>query len=254
MNETLLHRSSEPETTPSSTSNQPPVLKLQGVSKVYAEGTPAQVEVLHEVNLSIHAAEMCAIMGPSGSGKSTLLNLMGLLDRPTRGRIFIQGSDTSHLGERAITHLRAHAIGFVFQAHCLLSAFTAVENVMLPMVGGKGFPSQAMRENALALLNRVGLGAWAHRPVNQLSGGQQQRVALARALAMQPCLLLADEPTGNLDSQNAAEVFRLLRQANREQGMAVVLVTHNPMLAGQCDRTVQVVDGLVYSPHLPHEP
>ena len=219
------------------------VVELQGVVKRFNVGQPNETEVLHGIDLVLARGEFCAVMGPSGSGKSTLLNIVGLLDRPTGGRLRIAGRDTHDLDDGALTRLRGHEIGFVFQYHHLISAFTACENVMMPLLGAGEFPDAAMRRRAEELLGRVGLSAWRDKLPGHLSGGQQQRVAVARALAMGPALLLADEPTGNLDTQSAATVFDLLREVNREQGMAVLFVTHNADLAARCDRTVQVVDG-----------
>ena len=182
---------------------------------------------------------------PSGSGKSTLLNIIGLLDRPTSGLLQMAGEETTLLADQALTRLRGHHIGFVFQYHHLISAFTALENVMMPMLGSAGFPNPEMRERAEALLESVGLTPWKNNMANNMSGGQQQRVSLARALAMNPALLLADEPTGNLDTQSADAVFALLRRINQEQGTTVLLVTHNPQLGQRCDKTIQVVDGLI---------
>ncbi len=227
---------------------QPVVARLRGVRKAYALGTPAQTEVLHGIDLTIVRGEFCAVMGPSGSGKSTLLNLMGLLDRPTGGSIEICSIETTELPDAQITALRGHQIGFVFQYHCLMSAFTALENVMMPMLGAAHFPNRAMAQRASALLQGVGLAAFEHQRVGNLSGGQQQRVALARGLAMNPALLLADEPTGNLDSQSASEVFDLLRRVNRAQATAIVFVTHNAALAQRCDRIIRVMDGRIDVP------
>jgi len=184
-------------------------------------------------------------MGPSGSGKSTLLNIIGLLDRPTHGQLAITGEETTGLDDQDLTRLRGHAIGFVFQHHHLLNAFTALENVMMPLLGAAGFPKPDIEARAAALLDSVGLSAFLNQPSGSLSGGQQQRVAVARALAMNPALLLADEPTGNLDSKSADAVFELLRRVSREQGTTVLFVTHNPELAARCDKTIQVVDGRV---------
>ena len=197
------------------------------------------------VDLVLRRGEFCAVMGPSGSGKSTLLNIVGLLDRPTSGRLAIAGQQTAGLDEAALTRLRGHSIGFVFQYHYLLGAFSAIENVMMPMLGTAGFPNADMVRRAEQLLDRVGLTPFRDQLANSLSGGQQQRVAVARALAMAPPVLLADEPTGNLDSRSADAVFALLREANREQGAALLFVTHNPELAARCDRTIHVVDGRV---------
>jgi lipoprotein-releasing system ATP-binding protein len=221
------------------------VVGLQGVRKAFNVGTGIETEVLHGIDLTLHRGDFCAVMGPSGSGKSTLLNIIGLLDRPTSGLLQMAGEETTLLADQALTRLRGHHIGFVFQYHHLISAFTALENVMMPMLGAAGFPNSEMRERAEALLESVGLTAWKNNMANNLSGGQQQRVSLARALAMNPALLLADEPTGNLDTQSADAVFALLRRINQEQGTTVLLVTHNPELGRRCDKTIQVVDGLI---------
>jgi lipoprotein-releasing system ATP-binding protein len=213
------------------------------VRKAFNVGTPIETEVLHGIDLRLGRGEFCAIMGPSGSGKSTLLNIVGLLDRPTAGSLSICGEETTALDDRALTRLRGHNIGFVFQYHYLISAFTALENVMMPMLGDAGFPNDAMVERATKLLDSVGLAKWRDNLANNMSGGQQQRVAVARALAMNPSLLLADEPTGNLDSKAADAVFELLRQVNREHGMGVLFVTHNATLAERCDKIIRVVDG-----------
>jgi lipoprotein-releasing system ATP-binding protein len=201
--------------------------------------------VLHGIDLTLYKREFCAVVGPSGSGKSTLLNLVGLLDRPTSGTLAVCGEETTAMDDRALTRLRGHNIGFVFQYHHLITAFTALENVMMPMLGAAGFPNAAMHERAAMLLAQVGLTPWQNNLAGNLSGGQQQRVALARALAMNPALLLADEPTGNLDTKSADEVFALLRTFNHEQGMTVLFVTHNADLAARCDKTIQVIDGVV---------
>ena len=221
------------------------VVQLQGVRKAFNVGTGIETEVLHGIDLTLHRGDFCAVMGPSGSGKSTLLNIIGLLDRPTSGLLQMAGEETTRLADQALTRLRGHHIGFVFQYHHLISAFTALENVMLPMLGAAGFPNRAMQERAEALLESVGLTPWKNNMAGNMSGGQQQRVALARALAMNPALLLADEPTGNLDTKSADAVFALLRRINQEQGTTVLLVTHNPELGQRCDKTIQVVDGLI---------
>lgn len=221
------------------------VVRLQGVRKAFNVGTGIETEVLHGIDLTLHRGDFCAVMGPSGSGKSTLLNIIGLLDRPTSGLLQMAGEETTLLADQALTRLRGHHIGFVFQYHHLISAFTALENVMMPLLGASGFPSPEMRERAEALLESVGLTPWKNNMANNMSGGQQQRVSLARALAMNPALLLADEPTGNLDTKSADAVFALLRRINQEQGTTVLLVTHNPELGRRCDKTIQVVDGLI---------
>ena len=221
------------------------VVRLQGVRKAFNVGTGIETEVLHGIDLTLQRGDFCAVMGPSGSGKSTLLNIIGLLDRPTSGLLQMAGEETTLLADQALTRLRGHHIGFVFQYHHLISAFTALENVMMPLLGAAGFPNPEMRERAEALLESVGLTPWKNNMANNMSGGQQQRVSLARALAMNPALLLADEPTGNLDTKSADAVFALLRRINQEQGTTVLLVTHNPELGKRCDKTIQVVDGLI---------
>ncbi|MDT3679663.1 MAG: ABC transporter ATP-binding protein [Burkholderiaceae bacterium] len=224
---------------------EPIVVALHGVRKSFNIGTPVETEVLHGIDLELRRGEFCAVMGPSGSGKSTLLNIIGLLDRPTSGTLAVCGEETTSLDDAALTRLRGHSIGFVFQYHHLLSAFSALENVVLPMLGAAGRPDAAMFARAERLLDEVGLTPWRNNPANRLSGGQQQRVAVARALAMNPSVLLADEPTGNLDTKSADAVFELLRKVNREDGTSVLFVTHNPELASRCDKTIQVVDGTI---------
>ncbi len=221
----------------------PVVVQLRGVRKAYNLGTAIETEVLHGIDLTVWQGEFCAVVGPSGAGKSTLLNIIGLLDRPTSGTLDVCGEQTTHLDDRALTRLRGHSIGFVFQYHHLITAFSALENVMLPMLGAEEFANEAMRERAAALMASVGLTAWQDNLAGNLSGGQQQRVAIARALAMAPALLLADEPTGNLDTQSADEVFALLRQVNTDHGTTVLFVTHNVALAERCDKTIEVIDG-----------
>ena len=224
---------------------EPTVVQLRRVNKIYDVGTPIATEVLHGIDLIVRRGEFCAIVGPSGSGKSTLLNIIGLLDRPTTGTLAVCGEETTNMGDGALTRLRGHSIGFVFQYHNLMTAFSALENVMMPMLGAAEFPNDAMRLRAEELLERVGLTRWRDNLAGNLSGGQQQRVALARALAMGPALLLADEPTGNLDTKSADEVFALLRSFNHEHGTTVLFVTHNPLFAVRCDRTIEVIDGRI---------
>lgn len=221
------------------------VLELVGIRKSFNEGEPNQTEILHGIDLTLYPGEFCAVMGPSGSGKSTLLNTIGLLDRPSAGLLRINGVETTDMNDAQLTHLRGHRIGFVFQYHHLLSAFFALENVMMPMFGDKGFINSEMQAHAMNLLGNVGLTPWLHSQASHLSGGQQQRVAVARALAMQPALILADEPTGNLDSKSADSVFALLREVCTQHQTAVLFVTHNPLLSALCDRTIHVVDGQV---------
>ena len=227
--------------------NASETLRLSGVRKSYGAGTPLEIEVLHGIDLALRHGEFAALIGPSGSGKTTLLNVIGLLDQPTRGKIFIAGQDASTLGETELTQLRGRAIGFIFQYHYLLPAFTARENVMMPMLAARGHADDAMRETAAALLDRVGLTPWRDQKASDISGGQQQRVAIARALAMNPALVLADEPSGNLDTQNADAVFDLMRDVNVKSGTTFLIVTHDPRLAQRCDRIVELVDGRIVS-------
>jgi len=222
-----------------------PVLVLQGIHKSFNLGADNETEVLHGIDVTLHPGDFCAVIGPSGSGKSTLLNIVGLLDRPSSGSLRIDGMETTELNDAQRTHLRGHRIGFVFQYHHLLSAFSALENVMMPLYADRGFRDAQMRERAASLLASVGMTPWLHAPANRLSGGQQQRVAVARALAMRPGLILADEPTGNLDTKSADGVFDLLRKVCKEQSTAVLFVTHNPLLSARCDRTIEVVDGRI---------
>lgn len=218
-----------------------PVLILEDVVKVY-EGS-VRTEVLHGVNLTVERGEFLALTGPSGSGKSTLLNIIGLLERPTSGRVSIEGTDVSALTDAEITQVRGRNLGFVFQFHHLVTALTVAENLIIPLAVERGWIRGEMRKRALAGLQDLGLETHADKYPSQLSGGQQQRVAIARALMHRPALVLADEPTGNLDSQTALEVLELLRKYNREQHLSFVLVTHDPRIAKACDRVVEMVDG-----------
>ncbi|MCX7814077.1 MAG: ABC transporter ATP-binding protein [Tepidimonas ignava] len=235
---------SAPPVAPSTLSpGQGDVLVLQGIRKSYNVGTPVENEVLHGIDLRLGAHEFVALTGPSGSGKSTLLNVIGLLERPSAGRLFIDGHDTATLDEAALTALRGSTIGFVFQYHHLLPAFTALENVLLPSIIAHGVATAQAEARARALLQRVGLAQAMGKRPGELSGGMQQRVAIARALVLQPRLILADEPTGNLDTASADAVFALLRDFNREHGSACLIVTHDPRLAARCDRVLELVDG-----------
>jgi lipoprotein-releasing system ATP-binding protein len=230
---------------------QEPILVLEGVRKSYNVGTPVEVEILHGIDLAIERGEFAALIGPSGSGKSTLLNIVGLLERPTAGKVRISGRESTTLDETSLTELRGRTLGFVFQFHHLIPAFTALENVMMPMLIDRGRPDAAMRANALDLLREVGLEAAARKKPAELSGGMQQRVAIARALSMRPPIVLADEPTGNLDTHTADEVFDLMRRFNADHGIAFVVVTHDPRLAARCDRRIELVDGQLVRPAAP---
>lgn len=225
-----------------------PILQLRGIKKSYNLGTPVETEVLHGINLELLEHEFVALIGPSGSGKSTLLNIIGLLERSTEGELLIAGQRTAALEDAALTRLRGRTIGFVFQFHHLLPAFTALENVMMPAIIENGKVNAEAQRVALDLLRRVGLQGAEYKKPGELSGGMQQRVAIARALALKPKLILADEPTGNLDTKTADEIFSLLREFNRDHGSACLIVTHDPRLAQRCDRTIHLVDGQIAAP------
>ncbi len=224
---------------------EPEVLRLTRLRKSYNVGRPTEVEVLHGIDFALARKDFAALVGPSGSGKSTLLNVIGLLDVPTAGELYLVGRATRGLDDASRTALRAAAIGFVFQFHHLIPAFSALENVLMPSMLTQGRPATETLAQGRALLAEVGLEAFADRKPGELSGGQQQRVAIARALLLRPPLLLADEPTGNLDSHTAAGVFALFRRFNEEYGCAVLLVTHDARLAANCDRTIELVDGRI---------
>jgi lipoprotein-releasing system ATP-binding protein len=223
------------------------ILRVEGVFRDYGGGGHPVTRALAGVDLELGRGELAALIGPSGSGKSTLLNVIGLLDRPTAGRVVLEGVDTAPLDDRALTKLRGRTLGFIFQFHHLLPAFTALENVMLPAWGDEGVPSRKMRAHAAAMLDAVGLSDRMTYRANDLSGGQQQRVAIARALARQPALVLADEPTGNLDTLSSDEVFELMRRFNRELGTTFLVVTHDSRIADRCDRVIEIVDGRIRS-------
>ena len=217
-----------------------PLLRLSKITKVYRRGD-LEVPALRGLDLTIERGEFVAVMGPSGSGKSTLMNLIGCLDRPTSGSYFLQGRDVSRLDRDALAGVRLRTLGFVFQGFNLLARTTALENVELPLLYA-GMKSAERAQRAREALNRVGLAERAGHTTNQLSGGQQQRVAIARALVTRPSLLLADEPTGNLDSRTSIEVMALLQELNAE-GLTVLLVTHEPDIAAFAGRLLLVKDG-----------
>ena len=222
-----------------------PVVLLTGVHKRFNEGLPNEAEVLHDIDLAVGPGEFTALIGPSGSGKSTLLNLLGLLDRPSSGEYLLKGVPIGAASDDTRTRARLDTLGFVFQFHHLLPEFSTLENVMLPGLMRDGAFTRANRESASELLTAVGLsGAFEKRP-GELSGGMQQRVAIARALALAPDLVLADEPTGNLDTHSADEAFALLRRFNAERGCAFIIVTHDPRLAARCDRVIELRDGAI---------
>ena len=227
------------------------LLQLSGLRKSYNLGRPNAAEVLHGIDLRIGAGEFVALIGPSGSGKSTLLNILGLLEPATAGSYQLQGTEMAGLPDAALTRRRRQALGFVFQFHHLLPAFTALENVTLPALMAAGRVTAGERARAAELLAAVGLADAMHKRPGELSGGMQQRVAIARALVHDPALVLADEPTGNLDTASSQAVFELLRAIHAERGTAFVLVTHDPRLAARCDRVIELVDGRIASDRPP---
>jgi len=220
-----------------------PLIELDGIRKSYNVGMPNEAEVLHGLSFSIGHGEFAALIGPSGSGKSTLLNIVGLLERMTAGSYRIEGDEVNGLDDTALTLRRRTTLGFVFQFHHLLPAFSALENVTLPALMREGRITQARRERARAVLAAIGLGDSMDKRPGELSGGMQQRVAIARALVLEPPLVLADEPTGNLDTASSDEVFALMRRMHAELNTSFLVVTHDPRLAARCDRVLELVDG-----------
>jgi lipoprotein-releasing system ATP-binding protein len=221
------------------------LLKGSGIVKSFGQGTNI-IEILKGVDIDIQKGEMIAIVGASGSGKTTLLQILGTLDTPSSGTIMFEGRDLARTGETALSRHRNENVGFIFQFHHLLPEFSAIENVMMPgLIRGKN--RNDLRIKARELLNQVNLSHREDHRSGELSGGEQQRVALARALIMQPALLLADEPTGNLDSNNGSQVFEMLREMSSSLSLAVIMVTHNQELAGAMDRRLTLQDGLLSS-------
>ena len=219
------------------------MIRLEDVTKIYRMGE-VEVGALQGVSLDIDEGEIVAIMGPSGSGKSTLMNVIGCLDVPTSGRYVLDGQDIGSISDNRLSEIRGRQIGFVFQTYNLLPRLTARANVELPLVYGHG---SDRKRRALDALERVGLGDRANHKPAELSGGQQQRVGIARALVKQPRILLADEPTGNLDSQSSEEIMAILRELNRNEGLTLILVTHERDIANQARRVVSMLDGKVVS-------
>jgi ABC-type lipoprotein export system ATPase subunit len=224
---------------------EPPLIELRGVSKVYGRGE-AEVRALDGIDLVITRGEFCAVMGSSGSGKSTCMNILGCLDVPTTGEFLFRGIPVGGLDRDQQALLRRLHLGFVFQGFNLLARTTALENVELPLLY-RGAPARDRRARALAALDRVGLADRAQHMPNELSGGQQQRVAIARALVTDPAVILADEPTGNLDSQKSVEIMRVLEELNAGHGITIVMVTHEPDMAAFAERVVTFRDGRVQS-------
>jgi putative ABC transport system ATP-binding protein len=226
------------------------VIDIRDITKVYTMGE-VEVHALRGVSLKIYEGEFLSIMGPSGSGKSTLMNILGALDQPTSGEYFLDGEDVSKLGETELARIRNKKIGFVFQSFNLLRRTTALRQVELPLIyGGVGGRSK----KAKAALESVGLGERLHHQPSELSGGQQQRVAIARALVTEPAMILADEPTGNLDSRSGTEVMEIFQHLNREHGITTIFVTHDPWIARHTNRVIMLRDGLVIADRQVAEP
>ena len=221
------------------------IIRLENVWKVYEMGA-VEVPALRGLDLMINKGEFVAVMGPSGSGKSTAMNMIGCLDIPTKGRIFLEGKDISHLTESDLAQIRGKKIGFIFQQFNLISTLTALENIMLPMTF-QGIPAYRRKEKAIELLNLVELGDRMDHKPNELSGGQQQRVAIARALANDPEVILADEPTGNLDSKTGGIVMAFLKKMHNTQCKTIVMVTHDPNVAEHAERVELLRDGAIVS-------
>ena len=233
------------------TADPPPLLALRALLIVSGRGA-APVRALDNVDLAIGAGEFVAIMGPSGSGKSTAMNILGCLDTPSAGDYLFQGTEVGRLPQNARALLRRHLLGFVFQGFNLLARTTALENVELPLIY-RGLPAAERRRLAARALDRVGLSGREHHTSSELSGGQQQRVAIARAIVTDPMVLLADEPTGNLDSKTSREIMELVTSLNRDQGMTIVMVTHENDIAAYAQRVVRFRDGRVESDTLNKE-
>ena len=221
-----------------------PVIKLREVWKIYDLGK-VKVEAVRGITLDVHKKDFIAIMGPSGSGKSTLMNLIGCLDVPTRGKILLKGKDITKLSESSLANIRGRVIGFIFQSYNLLASLTAIENVEIPMIF-QGVPRHERKRRAERLLEQVGLSHRKHHFPKELSGGEQQRIAIARALANNPEVLIADEPTGNLDTKSGREVMKVLKELNEDRGMTILLVTHDPSIARFANRVELISDGKIF--------
>lgn len=220
-----------------------PILQLKQIRKSYNIGTSIETEILHGIDIELSAGSFSALTGPSGSGKSTLLNIIGLLEPPTSGELMIAGQSTQNISDDQLTKLRGLNIGFVFQFHHLLPAFNALENVMMPSIIHQQLEKNKAEKRAQQLLNAVGLASATQKKPNELSGGMQQRVAIARALMLNPPLVLADEPTGNLDTHSADDIFKLLERINQREGISFLIVTHDMKLAQRCSSHFHLVDG-----------
>lgn len=219
------------------------MLRLVDICKTYKIG-PEEVEVLKGVSMTVEKGELFSIMGPSGSGKSTLMNIIGLLDKPTSGSCFIEETKITYDDDKVLSAIRNREIGFVFQSYNLLPRKTAIENVGIPLIY-RGMKGSAMKERSMEYLKKVGMDKWAYHRPNELSGGQQQRVAIARALVGNPTIILADEPTGALDTHTGQEILTFFKQLNEKDGITFVIITHDPNIARQCKRMVELRDGVI---------
>lgn len=228
---------------PSSLNQSAELIRLEGIKKSYRMGQ-AEVSALRDVTLTIHKGEFVALMGPSGSGKSTVLNICGLVDQPSAGSCWIDGQDTDRLSQRDLTLVRREKIGFVFQGFNLVPVMTAFENVEYPLLLA-GLAPKARRDGVRHMLDRVGLADFEHRRPDELSGGERQRVAIARALVKAPKLVVADEPTANLDSATANQIIELMHELGRSNGITFLIATHDTRMASQCDRVINLSDGVL---------
>jgi putative ABC transport system ATP-binding protein len=229
------------------------LIEIRDITKIYRMGGDIEVHALRGVSLQIDAGELLSIMGPSGSGKSTMMNVVGCLDQPTSGEYYLDGVDVKRLNDNALAEIRNRKIGFVFQTFNLLPRTTALQNVELPLVY-RGVNGRERQRRVTEALELVGLADRIHHRPNELSGGEQQRVAIARALTTQPDIILADEPTGNLDSRAGAEIMVIFQRLNREMGITVVFVTHDPEIAAHTRRIVQLLDGKIVADDLVESP
>ncbi len=224
--------------------NKNPIIRMEGIRKSYYIGKPNQLEILHGIDLTIYPGEFVAIVGESGSGKSTLMNIIGALDRPTEGTYYIDDINVGTANDNTLSAIRNKKIGFIFQTFNLIGRTSALKNVELPMLYA-GMPSRQRNVRAKELLASVGMADRANHQPNELSGGQKQRVAIARALTNHPALLLADEPTGALDSETSRMVMDIFHRLHKEEGKTILLITHNPSLAEECDRVLTLMDGRI---------
>lgn len=231
--------------------DEPVLIALQKVNKVY--GVAVKYQVLFDITMTVPRGQFLALIGPSGSGKTTLLNIIGALDRPTSGHVLIEGQDLGKLSDEALASFRNRFLGFIFQFHYLLPEFNALENVLIPYWIGSGKPGKEVTEKAMYLLERVGLKDAARKRITLLSGGQQQRVAIARALLNDPQLILADEPTGALDTKTGEQVLELLDEIRRQSNTTMIMVTHNRDVALKADRIIELIDGKLCKEVYPRE-